>query len=385
MKNPKKRDRDFYDGEAVLLDLGIADVHTAGSMGEEVKPVWVQIAKQGAFAGHAAGPFKLDLSTFSEIISNFRATENRRIPWDFEHASEKDPTQGSIPVAGAPAQGWITEMKIGDDGNLYGLTSWGDLARQYVREGKYRYCSPAIRFESKDRVTGKPIGARLTSVALTNEPFLDGMEPLAAKDAEPGAKLTLARCMSDLRKCMTDHASKSGSTCRDLHIACTTALACYEDADDGDVSMKLRDAEGEAARSTLLLREATATIEAQAEELRALREEKAARDERDVLEDVQVAFDTYKDTKKLADPDRALLLSWRRSDPAGFRKMYPAIRPVERHLLRSVVPPEVRPRATSNAAEVAELARRLMSERGLSWIEAKAQAAQQLRSQAGAR
>lgn len=176
-------DRVFYDGEGVLLsDIGAI---------EDEAPVWIQIAKQGAFAGHPAGPFKLDTKTFEEIVTNFKATTNQHIPWDFEHASEQDPTSGSIATNGAPAQGWITDLKI-ENGNLYGLTRWGELARQYVREGKYRYCSPAIRFGSKDRVTGKPIGARLTSVALTNEPFLDALAPLAAKDGAGPDAATVA-------------------------------------------------------------------------------------------------------------------------------------------------------------------------------------------------
>lgn len=166
--------RDFYDGEGVSLSEDLA--------GEDNKPVWIQVAKQGSFAGHAAGPFELTLKTFDEIIANFKATKNRTIPIDYEHASEADETSGSIPTTGAPAQGWIVDLKI-EGGNLWGLVEWGDQARAQIRAKQYRYFSPAIRFNSKDRQSGKPIGARMTSGALTNNPFLDGLQPLAAKDA----------------------------------------------------------------------------------------------------------------------------------------------------------------------------------------------------------
>lgn len=145
-------------------------------------PVWIQVAKQGKFEGHSAGPFEMNADTFRQIIGNFKATANRQIPIDFEHASEQDPTQGAIPHVGAPAQGWIKDLKVGPDGNLYGLVEWGSLAREYIQQGKYKFFSPAIRFNSRDRVTGKPIGARMTSGALTNQPFLDGMQPMVAKD-----------------------------------------------------------------------------------------------------------------------------------------------------------------------------------------------------------
>jgi ADP-ribose pyrophosphatase YjhB (NUDIX family) len=171
-------ERAFSDVEGVLLtDADKSD-----------GPVWIQIAKQGAFAGHPAGPFRLDAKIFGEIIANFKATENRRVAIDYEHASEQDPTSGSIPTSGAPAQGWITDLKVRDDGNLWGLVEWLPQAREQIRAGAYRYLSPAIRFGSKDRVTGKPVGAKLSSAALTNEPFLDGMAPLAAKDLASGAR-----------------------------------------------------------------------------------------------------------------------------------------------------------------------------------------------------
>lgn len=143
---------------------------------------WVQLATSGTFAGHRAGPFELNAKVFREILANFKATKNRRVPWDYEHASEQDPTEGSLPVTGAPAPAWVVDMEI-RGGNLWGLVEWGKQLRQQVRDGEYRFLSPAIVFNSVDRVSGKPIGARLSSVAATNKPFLDGMQPLAATEA----------------------------------------------------------------------------------------------------------------------------------------------------------------------------------------------------------
>lgn len=160
---------------------GLCELATTCS--DDAGPVWIQIAKVGAFKGHPAGPFEMTPATFDEIVRNFRATSNRRIPIDFEHASETDPTSGSIPTVGAPAQGWIVDLDNRGAAGLWGLVEWGDRAREYIRSGAYRYISPAIRFGSRDRVTGQQIGARLTSAGLTNQPFLDGMAPLAARDA----------------------------------------------------------------------------------------------------------------------------------------------------------------------------------------------------------
>ena len=182
MRDPDRRP--FFDGEGQLLKLS----------DDGAKLTWIQLAKSGSFAGHVSGPFALTTRVFSEIIANFRSTQNRAIPIDYEHASEQDATSGSIPTSGCPATGWIRDLKI-EGSDLFAQVEWLSPAKEQIRAGAYRYISPAVRFDSVDRVTGKKIGARLTSAGLTNTPFLDGMRPLAAKDQSPSA-LT-ARLMSE--------------------------------------------------------------------------------------------------------------------------------------------------------------------------------------------
>lgn len=166
--------RTYPDSAPILLsDAGEGDAPDA---------VWIQLAKQGTFAGHPSGKtFKLDATIFGQIVTNFRANLDGRLPIDFEHACEQDPTSGSVPMTGSPAQGWIVDMTIRPDGNLWAKVEWGTLARQYIRGGQYRYISPAIHFQMKDRQSGKQIGAYISSAGLTNQPFLDGMQPLAAR------------------------------------------------------------------------------------------------------------------------------------------------------------------------------------------------------------
>ena len=155
----------------------IAVALDAKSAGEG--PVWNQIARVGQWSGHPSGPFQLTPAHFEEIVRNFRNTTNKRIPVDFEHASEQDPTKGEIPTLGAPAQGWIVDLDNRGAGGLWALIEWLEPARTYIRNGKYRFFSPTIRFGARDPVTGVR-GCRLSSGALTNQPFLDGLQPLAA-------------------------------------------------------------------------------------------------------------------------------------------------------------------------------------------------------------
>jgi len=154
--------------------------------------VWVQVAAEGEFKGHPAGPFTLTEAVFDQVIGNFRSHPSyaagpegmgasRVVAWDFHHKSETD--DPSIAIQGAPAQGWVLELekRKGPGGwQLWALTEWLEPARSYVQQGKYQWASIAVWPESVDPKTGEAIGWYLSSVALTNDPFIQGMAPLAA-------------------------------------------------------------------------------------------------------------------------------------------------------------------------------------------------------------
>ncbi len=153
---------------------------------------WNQIAREAEFLGHGRGPVRFSREVFAEILRNFAANGNGEVPLDYEHTSERLPE--SAAVMGVPAPGWVTKLEVRNGGReLWALFKWVDAdAVRYVREGRYKYVSPAINFKSRDKVTGRPAGARLTSVALTNHPFIEGMQPLAADDRSRALDALLA-------------------------------------------------------------------------------------------------------------------------------------------------------------------------------------------------
>lgn len=166
--------------EEPAADIALRD--SVFNKGTPAKLVWNQLAIPGAWRGHPAGPFELTTKEFSEIERNFNATKNRAVAIDHGHASEAAETSGSLPESGAPAQGWIFEIQNRGPAGLWGLVEWKPDTAEQINKGEFRFFSPAIRFNAKDRVTGQNIGARITSGAITNSPFLDGMVPLAASD-----------------------------------------------------------------------------------------------------------------------------------------------------------------------------------------------------------
>ncbi len=176
-----------------------------GTAEEEDGPKWGMITRAGTYAGYGGGerPFEFTAETFTQIVNNFRANPSYSKPdgesygaepviaWDFHHASEAPANTGNIGQVGAPAQGWILDVEVRNDEQgiptLWALTDWLEPARSYIKEGRYRWASVVVVFDAVDGVSGANVGAVLLSVALTNQPFVEGLEPLAAdKNAAAG-------------------------------------------------------------------------------------------------------------------------------------------------------------------------------------------------------
>lgn len=175
---------------------------------EAAKPIWVQVAKSGTFLGHPDFPAGIvfDKALFDGVVANlhkhpaFEAGEDGIgaapvVPFDYEHASEMDPTSGSIPSGGAPAPGWILDLQVreaaeGGGVELWALAKWNEKAKQQIKAGEYKWTSVAIWRKAVDPVSGEDMGPVLTSVALTNHPFIQGMAPLAAsRRGRPGERV----------------------------------------------------------------------------------------------------------------------------------------------------------------------------------------------------
>jgi hypothetical protein len=164
---------------------------------------WIHCANEGRYDGHHQGPFELTRAVFEAFVRNFREHPQYRagklelsggqiytggvepvLQFDYEHASECPPWEGNIPDRGAPACGWVLDVTIrnGADGKAQ-LWAFGDLGadlREQIRLRKQRWVSIAFALESVHWITKAPLGPMLTSIAVTNHPFMRDLEPLAA-------------------------------------------------------------------------------------------------------------------------------------------------------------------------------------------------------------
>lgn len=168
---------------------------------------WINVANEGEYKGHHQGEFALTPEVLQQLVDNLHnspqyasgpveltlsdgttsaadAGTQDVVQFDYEHASEMAPWEGSIPSSGAPAIGWVRDLEVrkGDDGRLqlWALAWLGDQIRGQIDRAEYKWVSIAWNPAGIHWVTGEPIGAVLTSIAFTNHPYLQDLESLAA-------------------------------------------------------------------------------------------------------------------------------------------------------------------------------------------------------------
>lgn len=114
------------------------------------------------------GEVNITQQTFSEIISNFKSNVLGRPPF-VRIGHDK----GNAPMFGyAPAEGWVVDIK--QEGNiLFGeVVPTTPEAEENIKTKRYRFSSAEYTPSGTDKETGNKVGAVLSAIALTNEPFL---------------------------------------------------------------------------------------------------------------------------------------------------------------------------------------------------------------------
>lgn len=136
----------------------------------------IQLAYEGVWKGHHSGqPIKLTEALFSKWVAAFKA-RGEKLLVDYEHQTMLAHENGKP----NPASGHIIGLSIrhGERGaELWGRVTWTLRAADFIRSGEYTSCS-IVFMPVVDRVSGEDLGLQITSVGLTNTPFLEGMAPI---------------------------------------------------------------------------------------------------------------------------------------------------------------------------------------------------------------
>ncbi|WP_176225139.1 phage protease [Methylomagnum ishizawai] len=154
--------------KTLIAALTVAVPAPDGSM--QIFPAGQFDAPRGSLLG--AGPWRLDAAAATALIARIGALSND-ILIDYDHESIQEDAKPPILAAGWLARDGF-EWREGE-GLFHRSPTWTPVAAQRIADGELRYVSAVFPY---DRATGHPLD--IISVAVTNSPGLDGMQPLVA-------------------------------------------------------------------------------------------------------------------------------------------------------------------------------------------------------------
>jgi hypothetical protein len=143
-------------------------------------PLKIPFFRLGKWKHPLYGDLNITQETFNQMLGNFKSNVLGRPPFiRIGHDKGNSTTFGY-----APAEGWVTDLK--QEGEiLFGeVEPTSKEAEENIRTKRYRFSSAEYNPDGVDRETGKKVGALLSAIALTNEPFLTRL-PEATLLADP--------------------------------------------------------------------------------------------------------------------------------------------------------------------------------------------------------
>lgn len=148
----------------------------------------------------------------------------RKLAIDYEHQSLEKPRGRADGLR--PAAGWIGRLEIREDGLWAAEVEWTDRARELIASGEYRYFSPVIYWADEEYRTLRALGP----VALTNDPAMLGVPPLAAARSDAPATRCAARAFCTDRAAETQTTESLIAARREIEVLRKRLLAQEADA-----------------------------------------------------------------------------------------------------------------------------------------------------------
>ncbi len=133
----------------------------------------IELLRAGNFVHRSQGKFSVDGRVLDEIVANFAADSHMG---GHPHAVFITIGHPAGELDGKPAAGWITDVwRLGD--SVFGRITLNAKTVEMIRAGEFKYFSPDFHVRNWTDETGRIVGAKLHSGAITNFPFIRGMAP----------------------------------------------------------------------------------------------------------------------------------------------------------------------------------------------------------------
>lgn len=174
-------------------------------------PVTLQVLPVGTFRPADGRPlpvaaWHIDATLAARVIERFRARKTPPV-LDYEHQTLNAEDNGQP----APAAGFFQDLIWREGQGLFAVIELTQRAREFIAAGEYRYFSPVISY---DKHSGNVLEVRMG--ALTNNPAIDGMAPVALRAAA--------------RFALTEPTEEPAMSRSALLVAVATALSLSADA-----------------------------------------------------------------------------------------------------------------------------------------------------------
>jgi phage I-like protein len=143
---------------------------------------WCQIAVAGTFTDPRYGEWTFDRAFFDALVANFNRLA-LQVPVDLDHSAM---VRGDTRAAG-----WHQQLQVRGDREpveLWAYVQWTSLGMDSIRGGEYRFYSVEYSDDYVDH-HGTHHGPTLIAGALTNRPFLTGMQQITLSAADASATL----------------------------------------------------------------------------------------------------------------------------------------------------------------------------------------------------
>lgn len=138
---------------------------------DDDKLVDIEMLRVGTFNHSKYGELDITAELLSSLVDNFNGGVIRRdVSFDWNHNAKE-------------ASGWLKGLDIVDD-VLVGSVQFTPKGRTSIEEGEYGYFSVEFLDDFEDAETGDAFGPTLTGGALTNRPFISGLQKISFEDPD---------------------------------------------------------------------------------------------------------------------------------------------------------------------------------------------------------
>lgn len=207
-------------------------------------PTWIEILAAGEFRRRNGKTVKITEADLATIVDNFATAMSEKrwpvgAPLNVEHRA-----LGGSTTEDLAAVGYIVELETRDNGTaLWALADWNERGRELVRSKQFQgFSSELFKGVSYKLRDGEHPGWFLAGGAITNNPVVSGLTPLAASEGATVDIETLTERVDALQTQLSEAQTARAEADRKVEALSESLKTTTEDRDALKARLDERDA-----------------------------------------------------------------------------------------------------------------------------------------------